>query len=238
MTTYTTTTLLSSIGDGVETSTDHFVFLNFKSRNDNDTSQPWITNRIALKAETIQIDTNKTIPSFAIPFSGAITGESTTLAIDMGTATKNITINGIITEQVIVKKAEDDAEENIVSMTAFEVAQLLHSSVDSSFIQEHQNIGELIILIPSRIDADYSYHSNISSTTNLEECPLIPWTWASRNLDQASTSLATDFPPPVTGSNSVEGIQGFIRNFGTTIQGGTPFITFNLSFEVALVPMG
>ena len=237
MTTYTTQTILNSIASGTSTAADTFVFLNFKSRNDVDSSASWIANRIALKVESLNISTNRTVPSFPLPFSGMITGESTTLALDMGMATKNITIDGIITEQTIVKI---DDEDNVytVQMTAHEVAQLIHSSVDSSFMQTQQNIGELVILIPSRIGNNYAYHSGVSSSTSQELCPLVPWTWASRTVDQQLTIGANDFPSPVTGTNEVAGVEGFIQTFGTQIQGGQPFITFNMSFEVALVPLG
>tara|TARA_R110002020_G_scaffold17765_12_gene62091 strand:- start:1578 stop:2285 length:708 start_codon:yes stop_codon:yes gene_type:complete len=230
--TYTTQSILDNISSGASTAADHLVFLNFKSRNDVDSSAPWITNRIALKVETLNISTTRTVPAFPLPFSGAITGESSTFAIDMGMATKNIQITGIITEQTIIKADEED---NLytVQMTAYEVAQLIHSSVDSSFIQNQQSIGELVILMPSRVGNDYAYHAGVDQNTTLETCPLIPWTWASRTLDQANTIGASDFPSPVTGSNTVNGVNGFIQNFGTDIQGGQPFIGFNMGFEVA-----
>ena len=214
------------------------VYLGFKSRGDVSGDASFITNRIALKAESIDINTTRTVPSFPLPFSGAITGESTTLAIDLGMATKNISLQGIITEQVISKQADEKADVTNVQMTAYEVAQLLHSSVDSSFLQAHQNIGELTILFPSRVGNDYSYHTGIDHTTDVDELPLVPWSWSSRELDQAVTTGASDFPPIATNSEVVNGLNGFIQTFGTNIQGGQPFITFNMTFEVALVPLG
>ena len=214
------------------------VYLSFKSRGDVSGDASFITNRIALKAETVDISTTRTVPSFPLPFSGAITGESTALAIDLGMATKNINLTGIITEQVISKQADENAGVTNVQMTAYEVAQLLHASVDSSFLQTHQNIGELTILFPSRVGNNYSYHSGVDHTTNVDELPLVPWSWASRKLDQAVTVGATDFPPIATNSEVVNGLNGFIQTFSTNIQGGQPFITFNMTFEVALVPLG
>ena len=246
--TYTTETILNNISTGTSTAADHLVFLNFKSRNDVDSSAPWIANRIALKVESLNISTTRTVPSFPLPFSGAITGESTTLAIDMGMATKNIQITGIITEQTIVKIEENNTY--TVQMTAMEVAQLIHSSVDSSFIQTQQNIGELVILMPSRVANNYGYHSGVDQNTPQELCPLVPFTFASRAVDQRNTLFADNFPHPVGTLASqidpddddtplpVKGVEGFIQNFGTDIQGGQPFIGFSMGFEVALVPLG
>lgn len=235
--TYTTQTILDNVAQGLTTAADTLVFLNFKSRNDLDSSAPFNANRIALKAESIDINTTRTVPSFPLPFSGAITGESTTLAIDLGMATKNISISGIITEQVITK-IDDSDNTYTVKMTAHEVAQLLHASVDSSFIQTQQNIGELIILMPSRVNNSYELHDGITSETPVDELPLVPFTFSSRTVDQENSLRASNFPDPVTGSNSGKGVEGFIQTFGTNIVGGQPFITFNLTFEVALVPLG
>ena len=235
--TYTTKQILDNVASGLTTAADTFVFLNFKSRNDLNNSSPFNANRVALKADTIDISTNRTVPSFPLPFSGAITGESTTLAIDLGMATKSISIQGIITEQVITK-IDDDDNVYTVKMTAQEVAQLLHSSVDSSFIQSQQNIGELTILIPSRVNNNYALHAGTTVNTPLEELPLVPFTFASRIVDQENSLRAANFPDPITGSNVGKGVEGFIQTFGTNIVGGQPFITFNLTFEVALVPLG
>lgn len=299
--TYTTNTILNNIANGANTSADHFVFLNFASRSAADSSDPWMTNRVALKAESVQFDTSRTVPSFPLPFSGAITGESTTLAIDLGMATKTVSVNGIITDQVIIKK-DGNGVIHTVEMTAHEVAQLLSASVDSSFLQSQQSIGELIILMPSRVNNDYNYYNeqiggNISSintsnntfdvsdttgftigriiydqkdrylgkvtdlssstvtvesitsgditkiygavvdnNTDKELCPLIPFTWTSRDIDEEFSKPSKHWPSPVSATNDVEGLKGFIRQFGCTFD-TNPFITFNLSFEVAFVPL-
>jgi len=234
---FTTEGILSHISGSATDATDHFVFLNFKSRNSVDTENDWRTNRIALKVETLDISTNRTVPSFPLPFSGAITGESTTLAIDMGMATKSISLSGIITEQTIIKRDDNDVVYSRF-MTAYEVAQLIHASVDSSFLQTQQNIGELIIFMPSRVAHNYNYHADVTSDTPVESCPLVPWTWASRSVDQELTVGANDFPDPISNTTEVDGVQGFIQSFGTNIVGGQPFISFTMSFEIALIPLG
>ena len=235
------------------------VFLNFASFGDRDGGDDdGITNRIMLKCESVNIDTNRTVAPIPIPFSGAVTGESQTLAIDLGIATKRISLNGIITDQVIKKRFTNVADNVSVHMTAFEIAQLMHSAVDSSFLQKHQNFAELIILMPSRINKHYRYHSGINESTSHTDLPLIPFSYKARNvlLDASGNWTSTYLDPTTTGAtekkgdnffatltgefpdpndSSIKGLSGFVDTFGTQIAPGQPFITFNLSFVVASV---
>ena len=87
----------------------HTVFLQLAARGDGGADMD--TNRIGLKAENISITTSRTIPSFPIPMSGVATGESLTMAMDMGMANKSINISGIITEQMISKRFKGDSFE-------------------------------------------------------------------------------------------------------------------------------
>jgi hypothetical protein len=211
---------------------DHAVFLNFASRTDGSSGS--ITNRIMLKAETISISTTRQVAPIPIPLSGLVTGESTTMAIDLGIANKTINIGGIITEQNIVK--EFDGVTKAVVMTAPEVAQLIHASVDSSFLQKHQNLTELVILYPSRIGDDYAYHTGVTESTKVEDLPLIPFDFSSRELDRKTTLLASVFPDPT--DTNYTGIGGFVENFSTEFQPGSPFLTFSFSFRQAFTPLG
>ena len=166
----------------------HFVFLDLSSRSpitnrtDTVSMTNFDTNRIALKCETVQISTTKDVLAMPIPFSGIISGEANTQPIDLGIASKNITLGGVITEQQISKqfKADDlpknkidatvdvgvedrtytdsDGKHVIVNMTAQEICQLIHSYVDSSAGQFQQNINNLIVFIPSRVGNDFIYH--------------------------------------------------------------------------------
>ena len=95
-------------------------------------------------------------------------------------------------------------------MTAHEIAQLLHSYIDSSFLHEDQNLSKLIILIPSRVDTDFKYRNDTSENAETTELPLIPFTWANRNYDIPQTSTgfklsfgATDFPDEILKSVTV-----------------------------------
>tara|TARA_R110002012_G_scaffold25820_1_gene84981 strand:+ start:1939 stop:2766 length:828 start_codon:yes stop_codon:yes gene_type:complete len=166
----------------------HFVFLDLSSRSpitdrtDTTTMKNFDTNRIALKCETVGISTTKDVMAMPIPLSGIFTGEANTQPIDLGIASKTITLGGIITEQQISKqfKPDDlpkdkvdstvdvgvadrtytdvDGKHVIVNMTAQEICQLIHSYVDSSFAQVQQNLNNLIIFIPSRVGNDFLYH--------------------------------------------------------------------------------
>ena len=236
------------------TALQHFVFLNLKSRkiaNDSETASAFETNRIGLKIESVTIDTARTLPSFPIPSIGVITGESETIGIDLGMATKGIGLTGTLTGQRIIKTFDDtdtgEPSEVSVMMTANEVAQLIHSYVDSSAFQKQQRLNELVILIPSRVDHKYEYHEGLdertddSSLTPEEFLPLIPFSWRSRNQDNKGTiySVIPDHQfkefSPIHSTANIEGISGFVRSFNTTHAAGVPEITYTMQFEVARI---
>jgi len=239
-------------------------------------------NRIALKAENINITTTKQVPSFPIPFSGISKGESTNLGIDLGMTQKSISIDGVITNQSIQKAYPLNAIDGAgalsdttldrtsstysgtspnefsqsngfdvidVEMTAHEVAQMIHSYVDSSIVQRQQNLNELIILYPSFVSKYWLYHNDTiatAATRNVDGAKMVPFNFGSRHkgknhkLDNDFTIGHSPYPDPFSSSSDspAEGIKGFIRNFGTTLVGGQPHVEFNLEFEVATVPLG
>lgn len=261
----------------------YWVYIQLSSRSED--TDDWATNRIALKCETVGITTAKQVLSFPVPFSGVATGESTALGLDLGMATKTINMSGIITTQRIKKKFESGSlketnSENVggsvrtsyadekglvkVTMTPHEIAQLLHSYVDSSAIQRNQNMNELLILYPSYVGRDFLYHRNDDWTNtpaavdqNLddgevdallpENAPLLPFNYAVRDVGEPGKRLdnqfaynvtpelaLSDFPTPATTSADVDGMKGFIRTFNTTFTGGNPFVDFTMDFEVAI----
>jgi len=178
------------------------VFLQLATR---ETGESGVTNRIALKCESISIDTSKNVLAFPVPGSGFLTGESEAVGIDLGMATKSVQLDGIITEQIIHKKFASGAFGNTdgvltsatdfshgrngtnsvstgyvnVKMTAHEVAQLIHSHVDASMIQRMQHLNELVILIPTFVGTDYHYNGtcSISANTNRKDCEDAGGTW-------------------------------------------------------------
>ena len=116
-----------------------YVMLELARRKNNpiETGATIHTNRIGLLCDTVSISTAKTTMPFEVPFSGLISGESTTLVIDAGMARKQISLTGFITDQTITKRS-GTAEAKSPKLTSYEVAQLLHSYVDSSFLQEER----------------------------------------------------------------------------------------------------
>jgi hypothetical protein len=233
----------------------HFVFINLGARDKKGiVGESFETNRIGLKAETIGITTSKTVPTIPIPGIAAITGEAQSVAIDLGMSTKSINISGIITDQFITKKFKesvDTVNNPSVYMTAHEIAQLMHSHSDSSGIQQYQTMNELVILLPSRVDGRYSYHSalpesqeaNPVSFTEIADLPLVPFSYKVRAQDNQGSIYQfypdvdgkkfTNFPEAIHMGSEIKGVSGFIRSFNSTFTAGQPFVTFSLDFEVA-----
>ena len=212
-------------------------------KKSNNTRQ-WLTNRVALKAESISIASSKQVMAFPLPFSGIALGESQAVSIDMGMTTKTISMSGIITDQVITKQFNDDNNtQKVVTMCSHEIAQLLHSYVDSSFMQDHQNFNSIIILTPTRVDKNWNYHNGYAGyeTADISDLPLMPFTFAVRTFDTEGTieKGRTSWPDIVDEtSTDTQPLTGFIRNFNTTFNAGQPYVDFSLDFEVALSPMG
>ena len=208
--------------------TNYKVFLELARRSDVGTGT---MNRIALNALSVTISTNKTIPNVPVPLAGAITGESVNLAFDMGIAAKTISVSGILLEQQLKKTKTEVSDAVTVTFTPFELAQLIHSYVDSSSFQDDQNINKLIILIPSKVDNNFTARSEVN----------IPFTFKNRVYDNSFTAF-TDNPVEAfeadnsIDDNSFEGITGFVRSFSTTFTGEQPnTVEFQLEFEEATV---
>jgi len=208
--------------------TNYKVFLELQRRNDVGTGT---MNRIALNALSVTINTNKTIPNVPVPLAGAVTGESVNLAFDMGIASKTISVSGVLLEQQLKKTKTEVSDAVTVTFTPFELAQLIHAYVDSSSFQDDQNINKLIILIPSKVDNNFTARSEVN----------IPFTFKNRVYDNSFTAF-TDVPVEAfeadnsIDDNSFEGITGFVRSFSTTFTGEQPnTVEFQLEFEEAKV---
>ena len=219
------------------------VFLDLASRADG---QAFSVNRIMLNCSSVGISTGKTVMAFPVPFSGLVTGESSIASLDLGMADKTIQLSGTIFETTINKifdvNGTDTAKD--IKMTSHEICQLIHSYVDSSVLQQDQNLNRLTILIPSRADADFAYHSGVNADTDISALPTIPFTYKVRNLDNRGglgglqVDLVGDFPSITTdGTNVTDGLQGFIRNFNTTFTGESNFIEFSMDFQIATMSL-
>jgi hypothetical protein len=224
-------------------------FLELQRRNDVGEDDTRI-NRIPLLVTELTIATNKTVPNMGIPFSGAVRGESTNLAFDMGLAQKTISITGVLLEQNIKKKRKGDDDFIDVVLTSFELAQLIHSYVDSSSFQDDQNINKILFFYPSRVDNTFSYRKDDSSVdysptnyNDYSQLPKIPFNWKNRSYDNTNTffsgntesSPSNVFDAIDKGANHI-GLTGFIRSFSTSISGAEfPAINFTMEFEEAVV---
>ena len=203
----------------------HHVFLKLGAYTGSDLS----INTIALKATVVQVGVTKTVPSMDIPFSGMLTGESTTVALNLGMAAKTIDITATVTEQTITRKFTTPNETVTVTMTAQEICQLIGSYVDSTTLQPFQNLNELIVLIPCKVDSNYEYYEDANTSIK------VPLTFAARGdageYDNDFVALNTSFPTSETDT----GVTGFIRSFTYSLEGGRDDIEITLNFEVAAV---
>tara|TARA_R100000329_G_scaffold151079_1_gene145803 strand:+ start:41 stop:739 length:699 start_codon:yes stop_codon:yes gene_type:complete len=212
------------------------VFLELQRRNDGYNMGQ--QNRIPLFVESLNMSTTKTVMNVGIPFSGAVTGESQRLAFDMGMATKTVNLSGVLLEQTIVKKNSSTEKSRI--LTAYEMAQLIHSYADSSTFQDDQNLNKLIILMPSRVDEDFEYHTASDETNDIEDLPLIPFSWKNREYDNSFTAFTGKnkkwFTPYDNTADVTVGMEGFIRSFTTDFMGtDMNSVGFTLDFEEAHV---
>ena len=122
------------------------VFLELQRRNELGSADGTHSNRIPLFIESIQISTNKTVPAIGVPLSGMVRGESLKLAFDIGMAEKTLNLTGFLLGQTITKQSSSDNLKT-VKLTSFEMAQLIHSYVDGSAMQDDQSMNKLIILM-------------------------------------------------------------------------------------------
>ena len=140
-----------------------------------------------------------------------------------------------------------------MTLTSFEMAQLIHSFVDSSAFQDDQSMNKLLIFYPSRVDNTFSYRTkdvggvatecNPTLIPNDENLPRIPFNWKNRAYDNSQTFFSGNtLEDPSTVFDVLEksknqiGLTGFIRSFTSTIAGEQyPSINFTLEFEEAKV---
>ena len=224
------------------------VWLELQRRNEEGGDRA--INRIPLFVTEIQIATTKTVPTIPVPFASVGTGKSETLAFDMGLASKNVSLTGTLLNQRIFKNSGEDASVVEAVLSPFEMAQLIHSYVDSSAAQDDQAMNKIIILIPSRVDTNFAPHSSTSASDDINDLPVIPFTFENRRYDERFKRVANNYLPsaldidesPVgaftdmTQVDDLLGMTGFIRSFNTTFAGEQPnSVAFNLDFEIATV---
>ena len=214
-----------------------YVFLKFGQYAESETSDLNI-NTIPLNVTSVGVSVSKTIPAFPIPFSGIVTGESVTAALDLGMATKQIDLSGFISETTIRKTrtafdgaTEDDETARV--FTAHEIAQMIASGVDSTGLQDNQSMNELVILYPSNVDEKYR-DRDVDGTGSRGH--LIPFNFASRGTEGFGDNLGvayrgSSFPE----SSTSTGMTGFIRSFSFNMEAESVDLSFSMQFEVAVI---
>jgi len=185
---------------------------------------------IPLKVTAAQFSVDKTIPNFSIPFAGLGKGQSKTIALDTGMATRRLSLSGVITESslkrshTLVDPNDSTSAVKSLDFTAQEIAQLIASGVDATGLNEYQAFQELTILIDSKVDKDYAQRA---STTQ------IPFTFKARGdageLDNKGAFLGESFPT----SSTSTGLKGFVSSFGFTLSAETIDIEFTMDFTIA-----
>jgi len=173
-------------------------------------------NSIPLDVSSVGISVTKTIPSFPVPLSGVAAGESITAALDLGMATKNISLTGTITDTVITKTI------NGVNTTL-------------TFTAKNQAFSELVILMPSFVDSNYSARAGID-TNDRSTGISIPLTFGSRGGANSKDNKGVPTPFSTFPDASTDlGLTGFVRSFSCNFEAESFDLSFTLEFEVASV---
>ena len=205
-----------------------YVYLKF-GRYDSDSNDLTI-DTIPLNVTSVGVSVQKTIPAFPIPFSGVVTGESLTAALDLGMATKTVDLQGFISETTLRKTrtpSSGGTETNTaLTYTAHEIAQMIASGVDSTGLQDNQSMNELVILYPSKVSNSYTARAET----------LVPFNFASRGSAGFGDNLGvvlkkSTYPDAQTDA----GMSGFIRSFSFNFEAESIDISFSMQFEVASI---
>jgi len=185
---------------------------------------------IPLNVTSVGVGVTKTIPSFPIPFSGIVTGESLTAALDLGMCTKTIDLQGFISETTIRKTRKASSSSSTVdtalTYTAHEIAQMIASGVDSTGLQDNQSMNELVILYPSKVSNAYTTRAST----------LVPFNFASRGKEGFGDNLGVSYRGSVFPDASTDaGMAGFIRSFTFNMEAEAIDLSFSMQFEVAII---
>tara|TARA_R110000751_G_C13723889_1_gene475764 strand:+ start:601 stop:1254 length:654 start_codon:yes stop_codon:yes gene_type:complete len=213
-----------------------YVYLKFGQYAESETSDLTI-NTIPLNVTSVGVSVSKTIPAFPIPFSGVVTGESVTAALDLGMATKQIDLSGFISATTLRKTRVafdgEDEDDTARVFTAHEIAQMIASGVDSTGLQNNQSMNELVILYPSNVDENYK-DRDVDGTGSRGH--LIPFNFASRGTEgfgdnDGVSYRGSSFPE----SSTSTGMSGFIRSFSFNMEAEAIDLSFSMQFEVAII---
>jgi hypothetical protein len=212
---------------------EFYVYLKLQQFNSDTDLQ---VDTIPLRATSVSISTDKTIPDFAVPFSGLATGESTTLALDLGMSSKTVQISGFINATTL-KRSHTGSSARV--FTPHEIAQIIAAGVDSTGLAKYQAFDELVVLIPSYVGSDYNYRAGVNASnptsTSEADTPLIPFNFTARGdsnqKDNKNVVFASSFPDSTTAT----GMKGYVRSFSVDFAAETVELSFTMQFVVATV---
>lgn len=196
---------------------------------------------IPLKVQSVSVSVDKTVPNISIPFAGLATGESEKIALDLGMATKRLTLTGFILDTQIKRshtETGNPATPIALEFTAQEIAQLIASGVDATGLTRYQAFNELLVYMDSKVNENYedrgkAADSNVTKLGTLIQ--QIPLTFAARgdafSKDNTNIVRPTSFPS----AGSTTGIKGFVSQFSYDLNAETVEISFNMEFTIATV---
>lgn len=206
-----------------------YVYLKTQNFNGTDLT----VDTIPLDVNSVGISVSKTIPALPVPFTTFGTGESETVALDLGLSSKSITVNGFISDTVVNKTIAGVPTSR--TFTAHEIAQMIASGVDATSLARNQAFSELVILMPSFVGNDYQTRSGVDITDRATGV-LVPLTFHSRG---SANALENELVPlPLTqfpDSSTDTGLLGFVRSFTCNFEAESHDLSFSLEFELARV---
>lgn len=182
---------------------------------------------IPLRVDRVSVSVDKTIPAIPVPLSGLATGESSTVALDLGMSNKRISLSGFLVDTEIRRThTKTGGIADTLTFSAQELAQMIASGVDSTGLARYQAINELVVLIDSKVDENYAQRASSID---------IPLTFRARGeantKDNQNVIGSLAFPT----SSTSKGLSGFIQSFSYEMTGETVEVSFNMEFVVANV---
>ena len=236
----------------------HYVYLKLGSTEDGDLT----INTLALKAETISVSTTKTVPSFDVPLSGMFSGESRTVALNLGMASKTVSVSGVITDQVIKRKFADTGPEYYDASESTPTASYAAGTFETGDMFPSLDSDDVISIEMSKEEIAQLIHSNTDGTTfqkmqNMNEliilinskvnsryqyrnadksADLVPFNYSARGYDNTLDNQgAILFVSDFPDSVNDSGLKGFVRSFSCDFSAESPAsISFQLEFEIAV----
>ena len=196
---------------------------------------------IPLKVQSVSVSVDKTVPNISIPFAGLATGESEKIALDLGMATKRLTLTGFILDTQIKRshtETGDPATPIALEFTAQEIAQLIASGVDATGLTRYQAFNELLVYMDSKVNENYEDRGQAADATVTKLGTVIsqiPLTFAARGnaFSKDNTNILRPTAFPTAGSTT--GIKGFVSQYSYDLNAETVEITFSMEFTIATV---